>query len=451
MNFRVAHFPVSIEVRTVFRSYTHPAGLGISAVLAFAGFRAAPASAWQLGSNTTFNASVRAKEGYDDNVYLQDVKPDPAVPNAVPARQGSLFTILTPKLRLAYHPASRFRADISYGPDIAFYHSTRSEDYTAHRATLTLAGDSEDFRWEQWDTLNYIDGNRVNPTFGQTFGVPVMGGLAIRDRHAALIYRGGFNLTYPIGRWFLRPVAGAYIHDFLTDQQSSPTDMNGNRIGTYENYVDRWEVWGGLDLGHEIFAKTKLFAGYRYGHQEQGRFLAKRGLFSNDYQRFLLGVEGDPASWLKLALRAGPDLRRWPATTPAGFDRNEVFGYVDASVTLLPTKSDTVALRMTRFLQTAFTSESVYEDIKYDLSWRHKLTEKCTVGAGLCLQIGDWRPPVNRRDWIYTPTVMLNYNFNPHLGLEASWSYNWAQSHVPDLDGIEYHQNVVWLGLKYSF
>lgn len=405
-------------------------------------FSAVSADAWQLGSDTTFNASVTVKEGYDDNVYLQDMIPNPAVPNAVPAGKASLFTTIMPDVRLAYHPSQDFLADVSYTPDIAFYHSTHGEDYTAHRAGLTLAGNPESFQWKLKDAFTYIDGNRVNPTFGQTYGVPIMGGLAFRDRHAALVYRGGLSFTYTVSEWFLRPVANAYVHDFLTQQHPNPTDINGVRIGTYENYVDRWELGGGLDAGREIFSNTKLFLGYRYGHQEQGSLLGSPGRFSNDYQRFLAGIEGEPVTWLRFDITAGPDLRQWPDNTPAGFDRNELLYYVDASATLLPMKSDSVAVDVTRFLQPAFTSESVYEDIRYALWWQHKLTDKFTMGAGFALQIGNWRPPVNRKDWIYTPSVTMSYNFTQHLAAEAAYFYNWGQSQVPNLDGIEYHQNM---------
>ena len=38
---------------------------------------------------------------------------------------------------------------------------------------------------------------------------------------------------------------------------------------SYENYVDRQDVNGGLDVGYEAVKDTYLVAGYRYGRQDQ--------------------------------------------------------------------------------------------------------------------------------------------------------------------------------------
>jgi hypothetical protein len=116
-----------------------------------------------------------------------------------------------------------------------------------------------------------------------------------------------------------------------------------------------------------------------------------------------------------------------------------------------------VTFRATRYEQPAFTSQSMYEDIKYDLTWRHKFTAKFTAGAGLTFYIGDWQAPVSREDWILTPSVMASYAFNPHLMGEIAWSYDSAESQVstspraPYSKGRDFTRNLVSLGLKYTF
>ena len=132
-------------------------------------------------------------------------------------------------------------------------------------------------------------------------------------------------------------------------------------------------------------------------------------------------MEGSPASWLKLAVLAGPDIRQFDAGTPAGFDRTRLLYYWDASATVLPDKNDTVTLKSTRYEQPAFSSFSMYQDIKTDLAWRHKFNEQFSTQLGFTLYIGDWREPVNRDDWIYTPSAALTYNFNKHLSAEFAW------------------------------
>jgi len=208
--------------------------------------------------------------------------------------------------------------------------------------------------------------------------------------------------------------------------------------------------------------KTFLVVGYRYGRQDQlkapstssGAIVSSP--FGNYYHRILLGVEGSPASWLKLAVLAGPDIRRFDAGTPAGFNRNNTLVYWDASVTVLPDKNDTVTLKSTRYEQPAFSSFSMYQDIKTDLAWRHKFNDQFSAQIGFTLYIGDWQQPVNRDDWIYTPNTTLTYNFNKHLSAEFAWSYDWVDSKVPAsveplTNSHEFTRHLVSLAVKYAF
>jgi len=185
--------------------------------------------------------------------------------------------------------------------------------------------------------------------------------------------------------------------------------------------------------------------------------LGRPSQYSNHYQRFLFGLEAAPAPWLNVTALAGPDVRDWPRVTESRFRQDEVLWWLDASVTLRPTAADTVLLRLTRFEQPAFTSQSMYEDIRYDLTWRHKFTDRLTVGAGCTLYIGDWQGPVNREDWITTPSAMVAYAFSAHLNGELAWSYDLADSRVPVgplapyADGREFTRNLISVSLKYLF
>jgi len=416
-----------------------------AALLAAFALTSSIGSAPAANSNLTWKADLTLKEAYDANVYIQDKEPDPTVPNAVPAKKNSFVTTLTPKVGLDYKVCSGFNVSLSYAPDVVFYHSAHSEDYFAHRAGLTLSGKTKDLLWEQVNAFTYIDGNHLGPTFGQTEGVPAIGGIPLRDRRDAFIYRGGFKLTYTTGQWFFRPVASAYIHDFMTDQRTSPVG------GAYENYIDRQDVNGGLDVGYRVAEKTHWVLGYRYGHQDQFRLFAVDSPYDSSYHRVLVGVEGTPANWLKLAVLGGPDIRDWGDGTPAGFDRDEMLYWIDASVTLLPTKQDSIVLLNRRYEQPAFSSHSVYEDITYSVAWKHKFDDHWAAGAGFQLYIGDWQAPVNREDWIYTPSASLSYTHDKHLSGELAYSYDWVESQVPNTAGREYTRHIVSLGLKYAF
>lgn len=207
-----------------------------------------------------------------------------------------------------------------------------------------------------------------------------------------------------------------------------------------------------------MLAQTHVVLGYRYGSQDQGVLLGKSSPYDNSFQRILLGVEGSPADWLKLAVTGGPDIRNFRGKTERGFDTDELLWVIDASLTLLPTARDVIVVAARRFEQPAFSSFSMYQDITYSLIWKRKLDDHFTVGAGFQLYNGDWQPPVMRDDWIYTPSASVAYTFKK-FSVEISYSYDWTANKVDVLagkstayaDGREYTRNLLSLGLKYNF
>lgn len=422
-------------------------------------------SALAANTNLTWKAEASVKETYDSNVYLQDNAPTPANVAAaqaaglrpVQANKGSLVTTLAPKIGLDYKPIAAFNVSAAYSPEIALYTSAEDEDYITHRATLNFNGAVDNTAWELLNAGTYIQGSTQGPTFARPDDVPSIGGIPLRDRRAAFIFRNSFRLTQKVGDWFFRPVASAYIHDFQTEQryQASKTQFS------YENYVDRQDVSGGLDIGYKAFKDTYVVAGYRYGRQDQYTLPGAGGAtlhspYGNYYHRILLGVEGSPAKWLKLAVLAGPDIRRFDSGTPAGFNRNNMLVYWDASATVLPDKSDTLTLKSTRYEQPAFSSFSMYQDIKTDLAWRHKFNDQWSAQIGFTLYIGDWQQPVNRDDWIYTPSAALDYNLNKHWSAGFAYSYDWVDSKVPAsveplTESHEFTRHLVSLSVKYAF
>jgi len=403
----------------------------------------ASAQGWTVASNLTVKAGVALKESYDSNVYLQDT--DTGVPEAFPAKKDSWVTTFTPRVGLDYKPCRYFGLAAFYAPDMVVYHNAHGEDHFTHRVGLTLGGKGENVLWEQGNSFTLIDGSHVGPIFGQPQEVPAIGGIPLRDRRDALVYKGNFKLVYPVGDFFLRPVGSAYIHDFRTLQQVLPPPA------IYENYIDRQDVNGGLDLGYNVGKQTFLLLGYRYGQQDQYKLLGVDSPYDSAYHRILVGVEGSPVPWLKLALLGGPDLRDWQHATPPSFDRGEVIYWIDSTVTILPTKTDSIVLLNRRYEQPAFASPSVYEDITYSISWKHVFDNHWAANAGFQLYIGDWQSPVQRDDWIYTPSIGLSYTHDKHLGADLAYSYDWVESQIPNTSGREFTRHLVSLAVKYAF
>lgn len=398
-------------------------------------------------TNLVFKAELLVKETYDSNVYLQDVDPYAALADAVEAFEESFVTAVTPRVALDWKPLPAFNLAASYAPEVVRYHSASSEDHVAHRWGLNLGGKFKDTAWDLPNSLTWIDGSEVGPTFGTKDGPPAIGGIPMRDRREALIYRNSFRLTHPIGKdFFVRPVTSIYIHDFGTDVR----DVRTNPF--YENYVDRSDYNFGLDVGRSVSATAKAFLGYRFGFQvEPTSIPGAPWNYDNNYNRVLGGLEGTLAPWLKVAAALGPDFRSFTGDTRKGSDDHHVRLWVDATVTFLPTKSDSIVASVKQYEQPAFGSPSVYEDITYDLLWRHKFSAKLSASAGFRAYGGDWAVPVSREDWIFTPSGSVNWSITPHLSADLAYSYDWVDSVVPDKPGREFTRHLGSVALKYSF
>ena len=386
------------------------------------------ASAW------TPTASLSLKEVYDGNVFMQRVTPQ--------ANHSSFVTVVTPNVGAQWKPAPAFSLAVSYSPEVAFYHSVSSEDYVTHRGSLNLGGKVKDTTWELLNGIVWIDGNDRSPTFTGPGGAPALGGVPLRDRRDAAIYREGFKLQHPIGDWFLRPVASAYVHDFQTKQSAA---------AGYQNYADRNDVNGGLDVGYKAFKDTSLVVGYRHGSQEQSTVLKSPIEYGNTYERLLAGIEGKPADWLKLGLMIGPDFRSFGPNVAAGFERHKTKVYLDFLATVTPAKADTLTLIAKRFEQPGYGGKSVYEDSTYEVNWRHKFSEQFAAGVALRALNWNFELPVKRDEWWYSGSASAVYTFSKHLAAELSYAYDRVDSLIANTAGREARRHLAAVGVKYAF
>jgi hypothetical protein len=403
-----------------------------------------------------FKAELTLRETYDSNVYIQDAEPLPANVAAaraaglepVEAKKESLVTTILPRFSLEYAPAPALSLTAVYSPELNYYHAADSEDYVAHRGQLNLGGKFGDVTWGLNNTAVYIDGSDEGPTFARPGDVPAIGGIPLRDRREAFVFRNAFNVKLPLGKFFVRPVAATYVHEFMTVQRPNPSAAY-----VYENYIDRRDVNGGVDLGWQVVDKTALVLGYRYGASDQFTLLDVDSPYDSTYHRVLIGIEGTPWPWLKLAVLAGPDIRSFDSQAQAtypSFQDDELLWWVDAAVTILPTAADTITLLNRRYEQPAFSSFSVYEDVTYSLTWKHKFGSHWSVGAGFQLYLGDWQAPVNREDWIWTPSASVGYT-SGKFNVEFAYSYDWVDSQVSNTEGREFTRHLVGLSARYSF
>lgn len=403
------------------------------------------AQGWRPATNLTLKAELAVKETYDSNVYLQDTEPSPSVTNAVQPFQESFVTSVTPRLALDWRPVPEFGLTTFYAPEVVTFHNAPHESHVSHRTALTFGGQVGIVTWEQFNTLTVIDGNEEGLTFGGPGGAPAIGGIPIRDRRPALVYRNGFRAFHPHGDWFFRPVAWSYVHDFQTEVRPR------SQFPYYQNYVDRNDFTVGMDVGYKAFKAGYLIVGYRFGFQDEPALPGETVHYSNDYHRFVVGYEGKVAEWFKITGVVGGDWRDFAHHTPAGFEDHHLKLYYDASVVFTPVKQTTITILLRQFEQPAFGAPSVYEDITWEITGRHQFNPRLAVSAGFRAYGGDWLAPVHRDDWIYTPSAGISYTHNPHLSAELTYFFDRALSNVPNTSGREFTRHQLSLALKYAF
>ncbi len=432
------------------RQLRHVRGASTARVLQWNGLLSVAALA--APTNLTFNAKLTVKETFDSNVYLQDDAPSPAIPNAVRPFQESWVTTVMPRVALEWRPMTEFGLAASYSPEVTTYHDAPSESHVTHRVGLTFSGTVQDVRWEQFNTFTWIDGSTagltfgiVDPMTGKPVGAPAIGGIPIRDRREALIYRNGFGAYHPRGRFFFRPRFSTYVHDFRT------TLRDPRLYPYYQNYVDRNDLNVGLDVGYRIAGEVHAVLGYWFGYQMEPSLPGSSVDYSNHYHRATGGLEGRLTRWFRINLHLGPAYHDFDHATPSNFDGHQVLLYVDSSAVITPTARDTLTLTVKQFMQPAFGTPSAYEDITYDAVWRHRFCDHAAVKTGFRIYAGDWLHPVQRDDWIYTVSAGLDLTFHKRLSAALAYSYDWVESKIPHTAGREFTRHLGTLSLRYAF
>lgn len=415
--------------------------------LVVCGIASASSVALTAGStNFTWQASLTVRESFDSNVYMYDVEPDlTAVPQAVSPFQESFVTSINPKVGLGWKPGEAFNLDVDYAPDVVFYHAEPGEDHVTHLGHANAKGKVGELPWQTGNTFKWVQGSTEGLYFGGPGGFPAIGGIPIRDRRAQFVYLGNLSIRWDVGDWFFRPLANAYYHDFHTVQRD-PVLHPG-----YESYIDRREFNAGFDFGRPLDEKTRVYLGYRYGQEIQGRTVVSPYHYDSEHHRPVVGIEGQPLSWLKANASVGPDIHHTIGDYDPRFDPDYTSVWADVVVTITPTARDTVVLTWKQNTQPAFAGCSVYDDIVYDIGATHRLDSKWSVGAGFRLYIGNWLAPANREDWIYTVRGGVTYKPHEDVTLEFTYSYDWAESMVPNTEGREFTRHLAGLSGTYRF
>lgn len=430
---------------------------GIAALvpLAVIGQPTAPLATFQKPAWLT-DLSVSVKESHDDNVYLAGV--------GAMRNHSSWLTTVTPKFDFNFAPllgTNQFPTlAFGYAPEITAYHRAPAESCTAHRLGNTVKGRAGALSFALENGFTFVDGSEVGPAYPDGRSCYATSG--VRERREQLQDRAKITLQYDADQWFVRPTAALLYYDLMTalKDPSLPTTPTG-----YDNYADRYDVNGGVDLGWRLHPHLAATVGYRYGHQseQQYSFDPLHLGSSSDYQRVLLGLEGNPWSWLTVALQAGPDFRSYAPntathTTPVS-NPHRVTYYGEAALAAKISAGDTVTFKFKQWQWLSSTGKVPYFDGSYDLAYNRKCTEKLSVNLGGRLLTADYTSgnlvTCKRDDWQYTVSAGASYALTAHFSTAVAYAVDLGRNNQDGLTANpatrEYDRHLVSLGVQYRF
>jgi opacity protein-like surface antigen len=433
--------------------------------------------------------SLGFREGFDNKVYASGVdwKYYPSsyqgpYPGSVTAEKnrGSFFETISP--RVAVDPAKLLGDDsiwkqlaFSYAPDFVFYNDAPSESYSAHRLASTIAAKCDNVSYLLDEGCTYIDGDKFGPTYpGKYYSVPGQG--ILRERRKQWQDRTAASLTYDQESWFLRPTFSLLDYDLKTDQLNVPAKDAG-----YLNYVDRYDVNGGADVGYQVMKDFAVTMGYRAGYQYQQKLPLAVDPYgqsaSSDYQRLLLGIEGKPLNWLTVKFQAGPDFRDYNAAAPVR-DRNPVTFYGEGSLTAKASVDDTISFNYRQWRWVSSTGCSPDNESSYDLGYKHRFADQWSGKLGVRAQSADYscgeswtsgnhNPvaalPYYKNDWLYVFSAGVQYDVTANLSLDIAYAASLGRNaqDAADLAKMsgnqlpalkrQFDDQVVSLGAKFKF
>jgi hypothetical protein len=415
--------------------------------------------------NWLTEASVSLKETYDDNIFLSGVdarylpKTYELPPGSVAALENisSWVTTVSPKVAVNFSPLLGVEKNVptlslTYAPDFVTYHDAATESYNAQRALAVVKAKWGNFAVNLDNSFTYVDGNSVGPTYpGALYNANMNAGP--RERREQIQDKASVALQYDWHQMFIRPVASLTACDLMTELHN---------VTGYQNYVSRYDVNGGADLGWQFRPATALTLGYRYGHQYQQQFSFSPYSSPSDYQRVLAGVEGKLWSWLTVKIAGGPDFRDYAANTEGHItpvnDHHPVKPYGEASLTAAFTPSDTLTFKFKQWQWVSSIGKVPYLETTYDLNYHRKLTDQLGFDLGGRILSADYTSgnlaACHRNDWDYQATAGLAYALNPHVNLSLAYTFeagNNMADEVVNPSTRHFTRDVVSLGATCKF
>jgi hypothetical protein len=403
--------------------------------------------------------SLDLGERFDSNVMLQNV--------GAQANQESLVTSVMPVVggRWRGQGQTPYSVGLKYAPDFTFFHDLSRESYLRHIGIFDFDVKREGLAVNSMVSASYTDGSTEPPTWGTAAdpgATPSLGAVEVRNRRRNMYFVSKLVGRQELGRTFLRGTFDARIWDFMTEDLFPPETPNPTQL-TIQNYYDRSDINGGVDVGVKLEAKTELSVGYRLGHQDQeARALPPYPLpapnsrnsysYANLYHRFPIGLKTRPCSGFTLTGEVGPSVHFFDAASiKPGTHVQQDYLYFLASGAIQLATNTCFKVTGGQYLLPASAGNGVYQNLTATGTLEQKLSHKLRAAFLFGYTEYDFDAEFQRWDRVFVPEARVDYAFNPHLSAGLWYSYSWSLSLIPNTANREYTRNIVGIGLKATY
>lgn len=394
----------------------------------------------QIFANWFYDGSLHTKIGYDDNGLVSS--------DTSPQKEASSFSSTHIDLLAQYQIASGDFFSVRYSPSSTHYFGLDQDDHLAHTSVLKFKKSTLDNFIIKGSLLyKFIDGDTLTPCYTET-SPTFLGGLAIRDRHKAVISRQSLDMQWNFNEHSLFSIVfEGYYHDFRTTQfrSSDPERPDG-----YINYIDRSIFNGGFNIGYKFLGDAYLLGGYRYGIGKQDNRPDTDLHYSNYFHRILIGIQGKINHGVTFDLFTGPELKEFTGKTAEGFGHTRTFWFAKGSVQIDLQNKGKLKLSISRLPLQSYLGASIYEDFKIQATYSKKLDDSLTASATFTRYEGDWvsRQHISRNDLLWSPAISLKYQIRNNLLLDLNYTYESTESVVKNQ---EFERNLLSLGATFTF
>ncbi|HEY4989014.1 MAG TPA: hypothetical protein VII09_04365, partial [Opitutaceae bacterium] len=364
---------------------------------------------------------------------------------------------------------------LTYNPEHFDYTSVSSEDYTAHRLGGVFKAKFDNITYSLEDAFLYNDGSKTAPTYAENQLAGAAGNqndkyrnnyahALARERRNQIQDRYTASVQADFGRVFIRPISQLTYYNLNTDFFNT---ANAPYKG-YQDYVDRYDVNGGADLGLKVTPDVSLTLGYRDGYNYQQQFTTAINtdthFSSSHYQRALLGIEGKLAPWLTIKAVAGPDFRDYNPDTPIS-NLHTTRYYAEGSLVAALPDNQTLTLAYKKYLFVASTGIAPYVDTTATLVYHVNVTKQFGIDLGAKYLEANYTigndvvgsAPALRDDVDYGASVGVSYAITKQIIVGLTYAYDDGRNNLDSLAAKyfpayrDFTHNVTTASLQYKF